>query len=124
MRYAVFHIPSATYLFRWNPKLKSFCMAIFKNKAKAGHARDDYRNHLYKTRNYDGSGLVLEHDIRTNPKATPYSLLDIMRKSVARGIIFQQEEFELISEEELNASGITLDGPDQRGKKQEPVIGQ
>ena len=105
VKYAVFHIPTASYLQIFEPSKQKFQLDLFENKAKAGHARDDYRLFRYKTRSYEGSGLYLDEDIKqaTSGRNQGYNLWTLQTKVREKVKLHQyhKEEFELIPEDQI-----------------------
>lgn len=118
VRYKVLHIPTASYLYGFDSKTNSFKVLTFVNKAKAGHARDDYRLQRFKTRSYSGSGLFLEGDIREareqktsrfGSSTNVWQIQNQIRDRIKAHGHFYKEEFELIPIEDSDANTMSLD---------------
>ena len=118
VRYKVLHIPTASYLYGFDSKTNSFKVLTFVNKAKAGHARDDYRLQRFKTRSYSGSGLFLEGDIREareqktsrfGSSTNVWQIQNQIRERIKAHGNFHKEEFELIPIEDSDANTMSLD---------------
>lgn len=116
VRYKVLHVPTASYIYAYDSKVNQFKLAIFANKAKAGHGRDDYRLQRFKTRTYSGQGLFLEEDIReynsTAAKSryghSVWQIQSHIREKIKKHGHFHNEEFELIPLEEGDAGGLEV----------------
>lgn len=119
VKYKVLHIPTASYIYGFDSKTNSFKLGVFTNKAKAGHARDDYRLQRFKTRSYSGSGLFLEEDIREYNKTAAKSrygnsmnvwqIQTQIRERIKNHGNFHKEEFELIPIEVSDVDTMSLD---------------
>lgn len=123
VRYKVLHIPTASYLYGFDSKTNSFKVLTFVNKAKAGHARDDYRLQRFKTRSYSGNGLFLEGDIREaqeqkgianrfqyhQTSLNVWQIQNQIRERIKAHGHFYKEEFELIPIEDSDANTMSLD---------------
>lgn len=101
-RYTVLHIPTASYLLAWTLPEMKYSMAIFKNKAKAGHGIEHYRK--YSENKFQGYSLALEEDIsaviRRGELPTPYSVDNVKGIKFDRcGGSYHKDEFMFIPEE-------------------------
>lgn len=115
VRYKVLHIPSASYIYGYDSKANQFKLAIFVNKAKAGHARDDYRLQRFKARSYSGNGLFLDEDIKSAAKDrngrshSVWQIQNQIREKMKAHGAFHKEEFDLVPVEETDVHTIELD---------------
>ena len=101
-KYKVLHIPTASYIVTYNRTTNSFEIVIFDNKARAGHAIDDYRKQRFNNRSYSGYGLFLEADVRNFDmrRNNLYQLTDMIRRSINEHGEFHKAEFEFIKVED------------------------
>jgi hypothetical protein len=115
VRYKVLHIPTASYIHGFDAKTNSFKLAVFVNKAKAGHARDDYRLQRFKARSYSGHGLFLDEDIKNAPKdrngrvSSVWQIQTQIREKMRAHGNFHKEEFDLVPVEDSDANVMAVD---------------
>jgi hypothetical protein len=115
VKYKVLHIPTASYIHGFDAKTNSFKLAVFVNKAKAGHARDDYRLQRFKSRSYSGHGLFLDEDIKNAIKdrngriSSVWQIQNQIREKMRVHGNFHKEEFDLVPVEESDVNTMALE---------------
>jgi hypothetical protein len=115
VKYKVLHIPTASYIHGFDSKTNLFKLAVFNNKAKAGHARDDYRLQRFKSRSYSGYGLFLDEDFKNASKdrngriSSIWQIQTQIREKMRVHGNFHKEEFELVPVEESDVNTMSVD---------------
>lgn len=103
VRYKILHIPTGGFLHTFNSKTRQYDVAIFANKAMAGHAIEDYRKQDFRSRSYFGQGLFLEVDIKvadTRNDMSPYYVTQRIKHSLQEHGEFHKAEFDYVPMEE------------------------